>query len=365
MQRQTITPRSDWRERVEALGFDFHTIDGKPYWDETACYRFSAAEIDQIDDATAEMERLCFGAVERVIEEELYDRLGIPEQAWPLITESWRRGDRNIVGRFDIAWNGTGDPKLLEYNADTPTALFEASVVQWDWLESARRGADQFNSIHEKLTETWQRYGIEGRVHFTCVRDHAEDYATTTYLRDTCLQAGHDTAFLYIDEVGWNGLGFVDGDDAPVTTLFKLYPWEWLINETFAEHIGPSRIRMIEPAWKMILSNKAILALLWETFEGHRNLMPASFDPADIDGGCVEKPVFGREGQGVKIHAGGTRQASPGMVYQALAPLYHIGGRHAVIGSWVIASQPAGIGIREDDGPITVNTSRFVPHFFE
>ena len=365
MERRSATPRRDWRERVESLGFDFHTIDGKPYWDETICYRFTEEEVDQLDDATAELERLCFGVVERVIEEKLYDRLFIGEESQALIEESWRRGDRNVIGRFDLSWDGTGDPKLLEYNADTPTALFEAAVVQWDWLESTHAGADQFNSIHEKLLEAWAGYGLTGMVHFSCVRDHAEDYATTTYLRDTCLQAGHPTEFLYIDEIGWNGLAFVDADDRPITALFKLYPWEWLMNEEFSQHIGPSRIRMIEPAWKMILSNKAVLPLLWETFEGHPNLLPASFDPAAIGGPMVEKPVLGREGQDVAIHRAGVPRAAPGMVYQALAPLYSQGGRHAVIGSWVIASQAAGIGIREDDGPVTINTSRFVPHYFE
>jgi glutathionylspermidine synthase len=179
------------------------------------------------------------------------------------------------------------------------------------------------------------------------------------------MQAGHDTAFVYIDDIGWNGVGFVDAEDRPITTLFKLYPWEWLINEEYGQYIGPSRIHVIEPAWKMILSNKAVLPLLWEMYEGHPNLLPASFDPADIQGGCVAKPVFGREGQDVVIHKTGAREAVPGMVYQALAPIFEQAGRHAVIGSWVIASQPGGIGIREDDGPVTVNTSRFVPHYFE
>jgi glutathionylspermidine synthase len=36
-----------------------------------------------------------------------------------------------LYGRFDLAYRGDGPPKLLEYNADTPTALFEAAVVQW------------------------------------------------------------------------------------------------------------------------------------------------------------------------------------------------------------------------------------------
>ncbi len=365
MQRLTIAPRPDWRARVEALDFRFHTIDGKTYWNEAACYCFTAEQIDRLEAATAEIERICLMAVDRVVRDRLYDRLGIPEPAHALIDASWRRFDRNLVGRFDLSWDGRGEPKLLEYNADTPTALYEASVVQWDWLESTRPDADQFNSIHEKLVEAWGAYGLDDRIYFACVRDHAEDFGTTEYLRDTAVQAGLDTAFLFVDEIGWNGLGFVDLDDRPILNLFKLYPWEWMIAEEFGAHIGPSGLRVIEPPWKMILSNKAVLALLWEMFEGHPNLLPASFDPARIAGPCVEKPFFGREGEGVVIHPGGVTAATPGHVYQAMAPLPAFDGNHAVIGSWVIASQPAGIGVREDDGPVTTNLSRFVPHFFE
>ncbi len=365
MERLALAPRADWRARVEELGFDFHTIDGQLYWDESACYRFSADEIDRLEDATGELERLCLEAVDRVVRDGLYDRMGIPALAHDLIAESWRRFDRNVVGRFDLSWDGDGPPKLFEYNADTPTGLFEASVVQWHWLQSVRPAADQFNSIHEKLIEAWEKYGLKGPVHFTCVADHAEDFGTTTYLRDTCAQAGHETHFLTADQIGWNGLGFVDIEQRPIVNLFKLYPWEWLLEDAFGVHVGPSKVHMIEPAWKMVLSNKAILVILWEMFEGHPNLLPASFDAAAIAGPCVEKPTLGREGEGVIIHRDGLRDSSPGKIYQALAPLPNRNGNFPVIGSWVIASQPAGIGIREGDGPVTVNTSRFVPHYFE
>jgi glutathionylspermidine synthase len=365
MERLTVEPRADWRARVEALGFDFHTIDGKTYWDETACYRFSAEAVDLLEDVTAELERLCLQAVGRVVEEDLYDRLGIPAIAHDLVAESWRRSERNVIGRFDLSWNGRDPPKLLEYNADTPTGLFEASVVQWHWLEDTHAGADQFNSLHEKLIEAWQKYGLEGAVHFTCVADHAEDFATTTYLRDTCTQAGHETHFLTIDQIGWNGIEFVDLDRRPIINLFKLYPWEWLLADDFGLHIGESRVRLIEPAWKMILSNKAILVLLWEMFEGHPNLLPASFEPTAISGPCVEKPRLGREGEGVVIHRNGPRERHPDHIYQALAPLPEFAGNYPVIGSWVVASQPAGIGIREESGPVTTNLSRFVPHYFD
>ncbi|MCC7274367.1 MAG: glutathionylspermidine synthase family protein [Alphaproteobacteria bacterium] len=360
-------PRVDWRRRAEAIGFSFHTGEDKPYWDETACYALTADAVDELEAATNELEQMCLALVDRVIERGDQARLLLSDDAAALVEASWKRGDRNLVGRFDLSWDGEGPAKLLEYNADTPTALFEAAVVQWEWLQTVKPDADQFNSIHERLIEAWRNFGIRNGVHFASVRDHAEDQTTTEYLRDTATQAGLETAFLYIDEIGWNGIGFVDGDERPIRTLFKLYPWEWLMREEFGRHVGPSRVQMIEPAWKMVLSNKAMLPLLWEMAPNHPNLLPAAFEEAAIQGPKVRKPIFGREGANVEI-VGGAASDGPygaeGFVYQALHPLPKTDGGYPVFGSWVVASQAAGLGIREDDGPITRDGSRFVPHYF-
>ena len=372
MRRIAVPPRPEWRRRAEELGFSFHTIDGAPYWTEDVAYAFTAKQVDELEEATNELEKLCLQAAEKVIGEQLYDPLKIPAGARPLIEESWNKGERNLYGRFDFRYDGKGPPKLLEYNADTPTALYEASVVQWEWLESTRAGKDQFNSIHERLIEAWKAMEIAGnRVHFTCVRDHPEDRGTVDYLRDTAIQAGLDTEFLHIDEIGWNGRRFADLADTEIRTLFKLYPWEWLMGEDFARHIGPSGIRMIEPAWKMVLSNKGILALLWHMFPDHPNLLPASLEEKDAEPPYVKKPLLSREGANVTlVEKTGTMTTegdygAEGFVYQAAAKLPDFDGNFPVVGSWVIASEAAGIGIREDDSPITRDTSRFVPHFFD
>lgn len=375
MQRIRIPERPGWKARAEELGFRFHTIDGAPYWTESAAYLFTGEEVDTIEAATLELEQMCLQVVDRVVREGRYDLLSLPDSAAALIEESWISFRKNLYGRFDLAFQPGQPPKLLEYNADTPTALFESSVVQWEWLQAVDPDADQFNSIHEKLIEAWRQFGLPHRaIHFTCVRDHDEDRGTVDYLRDTAVQGGYEAPFLHIDEIGWNGRTFVDLEDKPIQALFKLYPWEWLLREDFAKNIAPSGVQMIEPAWKMVLSTKALLPLLWGMFEGHPNLLPAAFDAADLVGPLVRKPIHGREGANVSLllHGGGAPPVAQsdgpydkeGYVYQAYAPLPVFDGNHAVIGSWVIASQAAGIGLREDDGPITRNTSRFVPHLF-
>lgn len=376
MKRLPVTPRPDWHERVERdLGFVFHTIDGQPYWDENACYAFDAAEIDGIEEATGELEQMALDLVGRVVAagEEAYEKLRIPQIAWPAIEGSWNAGAKNLYGRFDFSYDGEGPPRLLEYNADTPTALFEAAVVQWDWLENLSPDHDQFNSIHEKLIDAWRNFGI-GRVpvHFAAVKDHAEDGGTVEYLRDTATQAGLKTVRIDIEDIGWDGERFRDLDDRPIETLFKLYPWEWLVAEEFGAHLLSGVSQVIEPPWKMVLANKASLALLWEMAPGHPNLLATAFEPGAIEGGVVQKPIYGREGANVRVATDGRTLAettgpygAEGFVYQTAAPLPAFDGRYPVLGSWVIASQPAGMGIREDETAITRDTSRFVPHFFE
>ena len=380
MRRETHPPRPDWERRVEEVGLRHHTAGGVPYWSEEAHYVFSLAEVTRVEEATRELHGLCLEAVEAVITGRRYAELAIPEHAIPLIEASWEGDAPSLYGRFDLSYDGRGEPKMLEYNADTPTSLVEAAVAQWYWLEDRFPGADQFNRIHEALVETWKElrpYLFSTRVHFASMPD-AEDEATVEYLRDTAQQAGLESTRLTVEEIGWNAGAkeFVDLDGAAIRCVFKLYPWEWMVHEEFGRNLARVKapVQWIEPAWKMILSNKGILPILWERNPGHPNLLPAYrddllFTPADA---YVVKPLLSREGANVRIVSPWHTQAETrgdygeeGFVYQEYAPLPEFGGAQPVIGSWIIGQEPAGMGIRESDGPITDNLSRFVPHRIE
>ncbi len=374
MRRVSATPRPNWRERCEKVGFDYHTIDGT-YWDESACYEFDADQIDVLESATAELHRICLEACEYIVSNNRFAEFAIPPQFHQLVATSWRRRDPTLFGRFDLAWTGAGEPKLLEYNADTPTSLLEASVVQWDWMQEAKPGCDQFNSLHEKLIAAWQSIApsLQGSMlYFACVKDSDEDLGNLEYLRDTAIQAKIATMQLFVEDIGWDARArrFVDLEQRPIEALFKLYPWEWLTTEAFGAHLVSEPCRLLEPAWKMLLSNKAILAVLWEMFPTSPYLLPAFRDPAHLTGDYVRKPILSREGANVALrrNAGamitqGT-YGKEGYVYQAFTPLCETDGNYAVIGSWIIGDQPAGIGIREDRSAVTSNASRFLPHYF-
>jgi glutathionylspermidine synthase len=310
---------------------------------------------------------MCLEAVAEVCRRGDFERVGLGPAAAALAEASWRAGERGLVGRMDIAWDGSGAPKLLEYNADTPTSLLEASVVQWYWLEETRAGADQFNLIHEKLVARWPAIlPAGGEVHFTGAFDSAEDFGTIAYLQETCRESGRDTDRLDIGEVGFRDGVFVDLRDRPIETLVKLYPWEWMLDEPFAAHLSAAPTRWIEPAWKQVLSNKRLLPLLWGMFPGHPNLLPAAVRPSDVPGAVVRKPQFGREGEDVTAHADSAAlDENPAFVVQALAPMFRSDAGHALLGLWIVGDETVGLGMREDDDAITRNTSRFVPHCFD
>jgi glutathionylspermidine synthase len=382
MQRIVCPERDDWRTTADNVGFDFHTIDGERYWDERAYYSFTLDEIERgIEAPTGEIDAMCLQLVCTAIGDENYlRRLKIPEPFWPLISESWRRDEGSLYGRLDLGFDGRGGAKLLEYNADTPTSIFEAAVFQWTWLEQAiergiiPRRADQFNSIHERLIEAWRKVGADRHLHLSGTTENPEDAGTLAYLEDTARQAGLATTMIDIEDIGWReDGGFVDLDDRAIELAFKLYPWEWMFHDTFGERLANAPTRWIEPPWKAVLSNKGILPLLWEMFEGHPNLLPAYFedDPkaAALGASFVRKPLYSREGANVTlVREGATivEQQGPygaeGFVRQAIAPLPNFSKQYPVLGSWLIDHAPCGLSIREDENPITGNSSRFLPH---
>ncbi|MEY4385687.1 MAG: hypothetical protein RLY20_970 [Verrucomicrobiota bacterium] len=373
MRRHRCQPRADWRARVENVGLTYHSHEAGPYWDESACYELTAREVDALENAAHEIHFRCIDAAEAVIKNGWWSRLGIPEIAVPAIMRSWERDDFSLYGRFDFAFDGSGFPKLLEYNADTPTALVEAAVAQWFWLQDTHPDADQFNSIHERLIEAWRRWAGT-TMHFSSIKEQPEDEMTVLYLRDTCEQAGVSTRRCYIEDIGWDRRQniFVDAENVRVTHCFKLYPWEWMWHEEFGPRLAQDAAQFIEPAWKMLLSNKGLLPVLWELFPGHPNLLPAFETAAPLGSHYIRKPKLSREGAnvtrfegGVAVEETGGDYGEEGHIFQALAELPDFDGNHPVFGVWVVDHEPAGLGIREDARRITGNLSRFVPHFFQ
>jgi glutathionylspermidine synthase len=297
-----------------------------------------------------------------------------------------------LYGRFDFAYGHDGVPKLLEYNADTPTAILE-TAVQWHWCQDVYGDSgDQWNGVHEALVARWREMAEGDRlpgnyIHFlhTTSEVSGEDLMTVGYLAETARQAGIDSKLLPIERLGWtDGQGFSDAEGNSVRTAFKLYPWEWMVREDFArrcmDRMGTERgdTLWIEPIWKMMWSNKGILPVLWELFPDHPNLLPAFFEE-DLEGdppmpAYVRKPLLAREGANAEVIFDGVvaergpdqNYGDEGFVVQQYTDLGNHGTEELparpVLGVWTVDMEPVGCGIREQTGLITDNTSRFVPN---
>ena len=433
MNRIPLTPRPDWQSKVEAAGLAFHSPAAmdEPYWNESAAYEFTVAEVDTLEAAANTMQGMCLAAAQHIIDNRRYAELAIPEAAIPVIELAWNQEPPALYGRFDFSWAGERSgyaPKLLEYNADTPTSLLEAAVIQWDWLKEVTPNLkhplhggdpDQFNSIHDRLIAKWKDLlpYLEQPVYF-CGLDDAEDQLTLVYLRDTAQQAGHQTIQMFMQEIGWNddAQAFLDPGEDQMHSIFKLYPWEAMLVEEF----GPACLgtyqgmRWIEPIWKMLLSNKGLLPVLWELYPNHELLLESHFDgPAPTPSTAepvatpwasvpttsfgsgtsqpysplraftrsqsmrnyVRKPLLSREGANVTlIRDGQVAYQTEGpytgpTILQALAPEAIFPDvdnqpRHPVLGLWMIDQECGGMGIRESRKPVTDNLSSFVPHYF-
>ena len=379
MKRLASPVRPNLAQEFAEIGFRAEFEDGSPYWDESAAYRFRLDEIEEIEKAAEDLHALGLDLVARVVRDDRsLARLKIPEHAWDLIAESWKRRDPSLYGRFDFAYDGRNPPKLLEYNADTPTALYEAAVVQWRWLEQSIASgalpddADQFNSAHEKLIARFAAIGGGGALHLACMGKAADDAGTLAYLADCAAQAGLTTQVMDMGQIGLGGGRFVDPGGGVIERLFKLYPWEWMFADDFGRAPAMAATRFLEPPWKAILSCKGALALLWELAPHHPNLLECYFEgerEAEFLTRYARKPLYSREGADVELKDGGETlrgvadgYGAEGYVRQALKPLPDFDRRFPVVGAWIVGEEAAGMGIREDSTPLTGARARFTPH---
>ena len=344
MKRITGFPtRPNMVQQLLDVGFDYYNLpssDGSHYWSDNVAYEFTLAEIDRIEDATNELHSMCMDFVADEVKQGDYAYYRFTDLQKNLIEQTWAKNVPHLYGRFDFGYDGE-NLKMFEYNADTPTSLLSA-------MQEAGR----------------------------------EDWGNIDYLADVAYNAGWHIHELAIEDVGYDkdSQQFLDLNNQPIDCLFKLYPLEWMTTTEYAPHMLNSSTTFIEPAWKLLLSNKVLLAKLWQKHPNHPLLLPAYFSKHDITDRqsiWVKKPTLGREGanvsyyekrNGLEFAAKGSEHSAfydqAGYIYQQKFELPNFDGMYPMIGSWVVGDVACGIGLREDFTPVTGNDSHFIPHYF-
>ncbi len=380
------------KEYLEELGFTWHTDSDKSSYIANELVVLSEAEAEAYYEATNELYDMFVEAGDYIVENNLFHEVGIPFNLVDLVKQSWQSDVHwHLYGRFDLAGGIDGKPiKLLEFNADTPTALFESAIVQWAMLK--QNGLDeqkQFNFIYEALVNNFKRVVTlqesveefdelyEGwRFLFSSISGNAEEENTVRLLQHMANEAGFDTNFAYIDEVEFddNGIYF---NEQKYELWFKLIPWEDIaIEESDLAMLLTNIVKnqeaiIFNPAYTLMFQSKAILKILWDLFPNHPLLLETSYEPLD-NKMQVQKPIYGREGESVKILDSTGKVINGGlgdydnhkMIYQEYVELPKDENGNFYQAGVFYAYEACGVGFRRG-GAILDNMSKFVGHIVE
>jgi len=374
---------------LEELGFVWHTDSDESSYIADELVVLSEDEAEGFANAANELYDMFVEAGEYVIENELFHEIGIPFNLVDIIKKSWESDVHwHLYGRFDFAGGINGEPiKLLEFNADTPTALFESAIIQWAMLkQNGLEESSQFNFIYEALLDNFKRVVTlqedisnfdelyEGwKFLFSSVKGNSEEENTVRLLQHIATEAGYDTEFGYIDEVEFDDSGIYYNEEK-YEFWFKLIPWEDIAIEEsdlamlLSKIIENQEAIIFNPAYTLMFQSKGFLKILWDLYPNHPLLLESSFEPLEAKK-QVRKPFFGREGGDVAIiNANGEIElenkdvyGNHKMLYQEYIELPTDKSGNSYQAGVFYAWEACGVGFRRG-GKILNNMSKFVGH---
>ncbi|PSB57143.1 glutathionylspermidine synthase family protein [Chamaesiphon polymorphus] len=431
-----IARRPNWQRHIKENAYQVDALSDaqQKYWVEALpqpfAIEFDRQEETAIAEATELLWEMCVEFLDWFFTEQNagdVDRrltaLQIRSEYWQAIKNSWERTepveDLSLGARFDLAVTTDGQIKLLEINGETPL-LGAETVYQWNWfvdyMHNYQRGkyplpsdASQFNDFWDAIAGQWRRivaaynlkqFGISFLVDenleedlemamqlIQILQDEVDPniYTQIVYLRGLKDERGSEIQRgLGLDDDGY----FVDHVNDRIPVLWKMYDWSDLQNDmanagttqALAARLETGEVKIVEPLWKQVLSNKGALAMMWERFKDsdYRQYLLATYLDTDnsyestqlLLGMHVRKPMLGLEGVAVSIESGfGSLEqkesfgyGAEGFIIQEYIELPQAFDYHYAIGSWSIDGAAAGIIIRGDTSKITGRHCLIIPH---
>ncbi len=381
------------KDYLESLGFVWHTDGDETSYLADTLVVLSEAEAEAYYEAGNTLYEMFIQASQYVIDHNLFHEIGIPFNLVELIKTSWENEIHwHLYGRFDLAGGIDGKPiKLLEFNADTPTALFETAIIQWAILKQNNlEEKSQFNGLYEALLDNFKRLvtleesvdafkeRYEGwKFLFTSIRGNAEEENTVRLLQHIATDAGYRTEFAYIDEIEFSSEEGIFYSGETYELWFKLIPWEDIALEEsdlamlLTDIIKNQKAIIFNPAYTLLFQSKGLLKVLWDLYPEHPLLLETSFSPLK-DQKQVKKPVFGREGgsitildeNGKNIAANQGEYGNHKMVYQSYVQLPQDTMDQNYQAGLFYAYEACGLGFRKGE-KILNNMSKFVGHIIQ
>ena len=371
---------NSWQYHFEEAGFDYHSLDGK-YWIDNYHIELKNKEVKAMEDAANEVHAMCLEMVSENVRTGNLEKYGLNRFIIAAMERSWKNKEFHLYGRFDFAYDGTGVPKMLEYNADTPTSLVETAIAQKSWQDMQLQEfgvkyemCNRLEQAFKNRLSLWKKMNEGKNFYFSADELTIEDWGNVVALRNWAREVGINAENIDFQDLMYSEdkLEFQNKEGARIDALFKLYPWEFIFGEMNFGDYEVSTTQIVEPMWKGMLSTKAILPMLWDMFKGHKNLMPAFFNEKEmleVSNSYVKKPIYSREGANIEVIKNSSLidkadgdYGSEGYIYQEYAKMANLDNAWYIFGTWMVGDKMEGLAIREDKTVITKNTSFFVPH---
>ena len=392
MKLEKLKPLTD--EYLESIGFIWHTDNDNSSYVSDEIVVVSEDEANAYYEACNELYDMFAEAGQHVIDNDLFHELNIPFNLVEMIKESWENDVHwHLYSRFDLAGGIDGKPiKLIEFNADTPTSLFETAIIQWAMLKAnGLDEASQFNNLYEALKDNFKRIitldsdiekfeeyysNLGWKILFSSISTSSEDINTTKLLQHIATEAGFNTDFEFIENVQFNDEGIFKEDEL-FEFWFKLIPWENIAIEEselaliLTQIIADKKAIIFNPAYTLMFQSKGFMKILWDLYPNHPLLLETSFEPL-VGKKQVEKRCFGREGANVKIidTDGSVQEETQGeyeghkAIYQEYVEFPKDSNGNSYQAGVFYAFEACGLGFRRG-GKILNNMSKFVGHIIK
>jgi glutathionylspermidine synthase len=392
MKLEKLKPLTD--DYLESIGFSWHTDSDNSSYVSDEIVIINEEEANAYYEACNELYDMFAQAGQHVIDNDLFHEINIPFNLIEMIKESWENDVHwHLYSRFDLAGGIDGKPiKLIEFNADTPTSLFETAIIQWAMLKAnGLDEASQFNNLYEALKDNFKRIitldtevekfeeyyaNLGWKILFSSISSSSEDINTTKLLEHIASEAGFNTDFEFIENVQFNDDGIFK-DEESFEFWFKLIPWENIAIEEselaliLTEIIKEKKAIIFNPAYSLMFQSKGFMKVLWDLYPNHPLLLETSFEPLD-NKKQVEKRCFGREGANTKIinSDGSIDVETPGdyeghkAIYQEYVELPTDDQGKTYQAGVFFAYEACGLGFRRGE-KILNNMSKFVGHIIK
>ena len=389
MNLQKLKPLTD--EYLESIGFIWHTDSDNSSYVSDEIVVISEDEANAFYEATNELYDMFAEAGQYVIDNDLFHEINIPFNLVEMIKESWENDVHwHLYSRFDLAGGIDGKPiKMIEFNADTPTSLFETAIIQWAILKAdGLDEASQFNNIYDALKDNFKRIitldtdvekfeeyyaNLGWKILFSSISSSSEDINTTKLLEHIANEAGFNTDFEFIENVQFSDDGIFK-DEESFEFWFKLIPWENIAIEEselaliLTEIIKEKKAIIFNPAYTLMFQSKGFMKILWDLYPNHPLLLETSFEPLE-NKKQVEKRCFGREGANTKIiNSDGSIDVETSgdyeghkAIYQEYVELPTDKDGNSYQAGVFFAYEACGLGFRKGS-KILNNMSKFVGH---